>query len=179
MPQLRRFCDLKVVDSAGACPAYLIFAVFAFLVVLLAAGGETRAEGIELALRKAAASGQVPKDLVVVYDDMHAFHGGTTIELRGDGTAQRTDRLKGRALRAKMAKVNQQALVELVRELVKHEAWKQKTAKRNPVPDESRAELKIKLDGEIGGFGEWYNDLQQNARLSQIKQRLDRIVPPD
>ena len=157
----------------------VVFIVTAVVVLFLTGLGEPAGEGIEAALRWAAVSGQVPKDLMVVYDDVHPLYGGTTIEVRGNGTVRRSDRSRGQAkARVKTGKANREDLAKLIRELVDLEAWTQKTVERSAVPDESRAELKITIGDNTGGFWEWYNELERNKRLSRIRERLDHLVPP-
>lgn len=119
----------------------------------------------------------VPQDLVVVYDDLHAIHGGTMIELSGDGRATRIDRARGSRPKKTTRRVGKAQLSELIAELVSIEAWKQKTRERAPAPDESRAELSVSLGGTSAGFWEWYNDLARNRRLALVKERLERLVP--
>lgn len=161
--------------------ASLALVVGGVLIALATVGlpgrSENVSEGVEAALRRAMRARVVPQDLIVVYDDLHALHGGTMIELAGDGRATRIDRARGSRPKTTTRRVARAALAELIAELVRIEAWEQKTRERAPVPDESRAELRVSLAGTSGGFWEWYNDLGRNRRLALVKERLDRLVP--
>lgn len=147
-----------------------------FLAALLATGAPVLAdETLEATLKASATSGDVPAELVIVYDDMHGLHGGSTIELKGDGTATRRDVNRGAEATAS-ATVAAGDLHELVKLLVEVEAWTQKTPSRELVPDESQARLVLKLGEQELGFWEFYNDMEANQRLSKVKARLDTLV---
>ncbi len=46
---------------------------------------------------------------------------------------------------------------------------------RDPRPDESRAELTIKLGKHASTIWEWHNDLEKNGRISKILARMKSI----
>jgi hypothetical protein len=142
--------------------------------LLVGAGGD----GLPEALRRAAGDGLVPVDLVVTYHAMHPLHGGTIVEVRGDGSALRTSRRRGELQGSvRQVELDPGDLVELVALLVEIEAWEQRVPERPPVPDEGRASLRIELGNLEGGFWEWYNDLGEHDRLLRVSALLADLVP--
>jgi hypothetical protein len=127
-------------------------------------------------LRAAAASGAAPADLTVIYDDLHAFHGGMTIELGGDGEATRRDLDKGQESTA-AATLSAEQIKGLLDLLIEQVAWEQRTESRLMVPGESRATLTIRVGGEESSLWEFYNDMEDNGRLITIKKALEALVP--
>jgi hypothetical protein len=138
----------------------------------MAAGG-----GVEGQLKAIIASGSIPPDLIVTYDDMHGLWGGTTLVVRGNDRAQRRERGRGDAT-AKVVEraVSRSQLFELVALLVKIRAWEQQTPERRPVPDESRATLSISVRGQKSTIWEWFNDLPKNKRLARVKAKMDAVM---
>ncbi len=120
---------------------------------------------------------EMPKDLSISYDDMHGLWGGTSIIIRGDGKGERRERARGNAEPEVFeTNVSQQQLLELIRLLLKNEAWKQKTPEREPVPDESRATLTVSVGGQTSSVWEWFNEMNKNDRLIQIKTKMTEIT---
>jgi len=112
--------------------------------------------------------------LTVTYDDMHGMHGGLTLTIHGDG------RVEQQAVREKVGQpksgIEKKDLQRLVALLVEVAAWEQRVPERRPVPDESRAYLRIALDGNSSGIWEWYNDLQKNQRIFRVRELMKKIA---
>lgn len=138
-----------------------------------AAGSDLR-----VVLEGALGAGAVPSELVITYTALHPFHGGTEVEVFGDGTAVRTTRRRG-DLRAsiRQTELPDDQVLGLVELLVELEAWEQRVPERAPVPDEGRASLRIEIGGLQGGFWEWYNDLGEHDRLLRISALMGELVP--
>jgi hypothetical protein len=129
-------------------------------------------------LERAVLEGSVPDDLVITYDAMHPFHGGTIVEVHGDGLALRRSRRQGELqARIRQVELSEQELLGLLALLVELEAWEQREPPRAPLPDEGRAELRVVIGGREGGFWEWYNDMGRHDRLLRIATRMTELVP--
>lgn len=59
--------------------------------------------------------------------------------------------------------------------LIKLAAWSQRTPERQARPDESRARLMIRIGTERSEIWEWYNDLSENQRIVQVRDRIRRL----
>ena len=114
------------------------------------------------------------KTLTVTYDDMHGMHGGLTLTIHGDGHVEQT------AVREKVEPpkdgIEKSELKRLVALLVEVAAWEQRVKERRPVPDESRAHLRIVLDGKSSSIWEWYNDLQKNQRIFRVRELMKKLA---
>ncbi len=131
-------------------------------------------EGLKKALQDLAlGKGDLPK-LTVTWDDLHVFHGGLRLAIRGDGTVTQTV-LRRKAGEAKK-KVDAKDLKGLVELLIRHEAWLQRVPERAAVPDESRADLTISVGENSITVWEWYNDLDKNKRLVDIRDLMKKIA---
>lgn len=131
---------------------------------------------VEKALQRVVHRGAVPRDFEVVYDDLDGFHGGTRIEVHGDGTIRRVDVFEGEE-RTREAKLSDAQLLALAKRLIAVEAWKQQTASRETGVDETRASLQVEVGDVHTGFWEWFNDMPKNARLASVKAELERLIP--
>ncbi|HUS65929.1 MAG TPA: hypothetical protein VMZ28_15360, partial [Kofleriaceae bacterium] len=60
--------------------------------------------------------------------------------------------------------------------IVQHRAWEQRVPERAPVPDESRAHLTISYLGKSASIWEWFNDLEANQRIVQIRELMKEIA---
>jgi hypothetical protein len=128
---------------------------------------------MEAELKEIVASGRVPADLAITYDDMHGLWGGTTFALRGDGHLERRVRpLGASAPTISEAYIGERALLDLVRLLVDISAWEQRTPDSMPVPDESRAYLTLSTGTTRSVIWERYNGMQTNDRLIRVKNWL-------
>lgn len=154
-------------------PLRLVLLLLATVLLVAARGDALRME-----LERSLLDGVVPRDLVVTYHAMHPFHGGTIVEVRGDGLALRTTRRRGdRQSSVRQVELSSEDLIELVTLLVELEAWEQRVPERPPVPDEGRARVSIELGGHEGGFWEWYNDLGEHDRLLRVSALMTELVP--
>lgn len=114
------------------------------------------------------------KTFSVTYDDMHGLHGGLTLTLYGDGRVeQKAVREKVGVPKQAVARPELQRLVALLIELA---AWEQRVPARRPVPDESRANLRITLDGNTSVIWEWFNDLGKHQRIARVRQLMKEIA---
>ena len=138
-----------------------------------ASGGELRGE-----LEGMLAAGLVSPDLVITYDAMHPFHGGTVVEIRGDGVALRTSRRRGdQQSSIRQHQVRPNDVLALLDLLVVLRVWEQRVPERSPVPGEGRASVLIEFDGRQAGFWEWYNDMGEHDRLLRISALMTELVP--
>jgi len=129
-------------------------------------------------LERSASAGVLPPGLTVTYEAMHPFHGGTIVEISGDGHGLRTTRRRGQ-LQATVRQVQLETdeILDLVVLLVELEAWEQREPEREPVPDEGRASVLVAVGGVEFGFWEWYNDMGQRDRLLRVSALMTELVP--
>jgi hypothetical protein len=136
-----------------------------------AQGGGAQQNSVESTLRAIAAGNGT--DLSVVYDDMHGLWGGQTIAVSGSGAYERKERARGdSAPTVTSGTVGQQQIRQLAGLLVDLAAWEQRVPERAPVPDESRATLRIRVGTTEVTIWEWFNDLPKNARIAQIRDLM-------
>lgn len=120
---------------------------------------------------------KVPAELTITYDDMHGLWGGTTITVRGDGSVEcQTKEMGSPEAKVTQKRINDRALVELIRLLVDLGAWEQRTAEEQPVAGESRASLTISIKEDVSRVWERVNEMAANNRLMQIKTRLEELT---
>jgi len=132
---------------------------------------------VENELNRIQAGSEVPTDLHIMYDDMHGLWGGTSIVITGNGNAGRRERERGNSKSENFERsVTREQLLELVKLLIEHKAWEQRTAHRDPVPDESRASLRIQVNGQSSNVWEWFNDMEKNERLIKIKMKMKQMT---
>jgi hypothetical protein len=132
---------------------------------------------VEGTLKRIQTGNDIPAELQIIYDDMHGLWGGTTIVITGKGSGERRERDRGSAKPDISNKsLTREQVLELVKLLVEHEAWEQRTPDRDPVPDESRASLKIQVNGQTSTLWEWFNDMEKNKRLSIIKAKMKQLT---
>lgn len=125
--------------------------------------------------------GAIPmSELRLTYDDMHPFHGGMTLTVRGSSLEARyLERgVEPQQVEPEPRPLPPEELRSLVDLLLELEAWEQRVAERDPVPDESRASLTIEVAGESSVIWEWYNDLTGNDRIVRVKLELERLAGP-
>ena len=137
----------------------------------------TQRQPIEEALTNIVATKQIPADLSVTYDDMHGLWGGLTIVVDGNGNVESRERQHGgENPKVTNTRIDREQFVDLIKLLIELKAWEQQTPEREPRPDESRARLTIKSGDRISLMWEWFNDLEKNRRLIQIKTRMREFV---
>jgi hypothetical protein len=137
------------------------------------------ADAIETVVRSSAASQPAP-GLTIAYRDMDSFHGGTAIEIRGDGTFLRWDSAGMREAYTAVeseGKIEASRLAPLLKMLVDLEAWRQLTPERRGVPDESRASLVLSAGSDRSFVWEWYNEMQANKRIVLIRDQMETLAP--
>ena len=165
-------------------PRLLLLVLISSLGLVVACqGGGTVQDGrseqgsVESALRAVATGNAAPADLLVVYDDMHGLWGGQTISVSGGGAYERKERGRGASTPTVITgTVDPQQIQALASLLVDLKAWEQRVPERAPVPDESRATLKIRVGTTEVTIWEWYNDLPKNDRIVQIRDRMRSFV---
>jgi hypothetical protein len=135
-------------------------------------------DGIEAILRLARATTPQP-ELIISYSDIGTFHGGTAIEVRGDGKILRWDVKPfdvGVALQNE-ARMQPQEMQQLLGLLVDLELWKQEeTNERHPIPDQSFRQLVVRQGTDRSFVSEDYN-LMQSGRIGKIHGQLARAIP--
>jgi hypothetical protein len=161
---------------ANQLPQFMLIVLIGSLGLVAACqGGGSAQGGVERALRAVAAGNAVPADLSVVYDDMHGLWGGLTISLAGGAYEQLERGRGGSAPTVITGTVDRQQIQELASLLVDLKAWEQRVPERAPVPDESRATLKIRVGATEVAIWEWYNDLPKNDRIMQVRDQMRRL----
>jgi hypothetical protein len=124
-------------------------------------------------LERTAAGSLDLEPLSVSYDSLHPLWGGLLLTIHGSGQVEQ------KAVRQSAGQpvlVAREDVVDLVRLLLRHEAWMQLVAERPQVPDESRALLTIRYGAEQSTIWEWYHDLGVNRRIIQIRDRMQQIA---
>lgn len=139
------------------------------------AGAQTAAPArVRGALSALAKDERAWKTLTVTYDDMHGMHGGLTLTIHGDGRVEQT------AVRENVGQpkdgIERSDLQHLVALLLEVAAWEQRVPERRPVPDESRAHLRIMLDGNSSSIWEWFNDMQKNQRIFRVRELMKKLA---
>jgi hypothetical protein len=132
--------------------------------------------GVEHPLVEAGELREIPADLVIVYDDMHPFHGGETIRVRADGSATRVQRDGDQVTEAR-AQLTDDQLLGLLGAALEARIWEQRAPTRLLVAGESQARVALRAGGFEGGCWELYNELEENQRLIRIKEQLEALVP--
>jgi hypothetical protein len=109
----------------------------------------------------------------ISYTDLHGLHGGLTHTIDGHGKVEQ------KAVRTPVGEVRQVAkpdLERLVSLLQEVRAWEQRTPERDPVPDESRSHLTVRCGAGETTIWEWYNDIDENKRISRVKSLMTEIA---
>lgn len=115
-----------------------------------------------------------PEPLSVTYSDLHGFHGGLTLVIKGDGTTEQAySRVPVGELRSHISAEEIRALAQ---HLVALRAWEQQVPDRMAVPDESKAYLLIRVGDHESRMWEWFNDLESNQRLERIREFMKQIA---
>jgi hypothetical protein len=130
--------------------------------------------GLPETLAEIAAGTAGHKSLRVSYSDLHGLHGGLTLAIEGE-----SGRVTQKAVRTRAGKPKPVAhadMTRLVALLVKHRAWEQRVPERQAVPDESRAQLTISYLGRTATIWEWFNDLEANQRIVEIRELMKEIA---
>ena len=117
----------------------------------------------------------LPNDLVIVYSDLHGFHGGITYELGAGKITYRYQHKTGWAITPVTKNLSEEQLASIVALLIELEAWNQQEAKRYAIPDESFANLSIKVADHEAHTWEAYNDLHKNNRLILIINKIQEV----
>jgi hypothetical protein len=134
---------------------------------------ELKSNSIEHDLKEIVRTHRIPPDLSIAYDDMHGLWGGTTIVIKAMGNREILERSRGDVKpQIVTTRVDESWLYDLIELLIDIEAWKQLTPERQPVPDESKAMLRISVNGHTSEIWEWFNEMPKNQRLIRIKMKL-------
>ncbi len=116
---------------------------------------------------------------MVLYTDMHGMHGGETLVIKGSGEASMERRKHGGSpLETRTLRLARPDMERLIALLIEVEVWQQREPERTPVPDESRAQVRVQAGGVEGGFWEWYNDMGERKRLGRIKELMESLIHP-
>lgn len=129
---------------------------------------------VKTALSTLAKDERAFKTLSVTYDDMHGLHGGLTLTIHGDGRIeQQAVREKAGQTKSAVDSADLRRLLALLQEVA---AWEQRVPQRRAVPDESRCQLRITLDGHSSVIWEWYNDMPKNQRIIRVRELMKQIA---
>jgi hypothetical protein len=132
--------------------------------------------GIEAVLRQARVESARP-ELTMLYNDISTFHGGTAIEIHGDGRVLRWDAQPHQpdvALQNE-SRMKSDELAQLLNLLVELEVWKDDSREHRRIPDESFRRLIITQDTERSYVREPYN-LMQSGRFGKVYDRLEHVI---
>ena len=155
---------------------FLLAPVLQIALVLAGAQATFAGDGIEAVLRQARVESPRP-ELTILYNDISTFHGGTAIEIHGDGKVLRWDTLPHQpdiALQNE-SRMEPGELTQLLNLLVELEVWKDESPDRRPVPDESFRRLVVTQGAEHSYARESYN-LMQSGRIGKIYDRLEHVI---
>lgn len=112
--------------------------------------------------------------LCVVYHDLHGFHGGLSLSIWGNG------KISQQAVRTPVGipkeQVSHEDLLGLVALLCEVEAWEQRVPDAMPIPDESRALLRISVGDSHSVIWERYNDMAAAQRMIRVRERMKAIA---
>jgi hypothetical protein len=111
--------------------------------------------------------------LAVSYDDLHPLHGGLVLTIHGTGKVEQT---AVRQTPGRPRLVPREDLLKLVHLLLREQAWEQRVPERAARPDESTVRLAIRYRNDQTAIWEWYNDLEANQRIIQIRNLMQRIA---
>jgi hypothetical protein len=128
---------------------------------------------VQEALKQIAAGKGDPTPLAVTFDDLHGLWGGLRLTIHGTG---RVDQKADREQVGEPRKVYRKELDLLAALLVRQAAWEQRTPERTARPDESRAYLTIEYGAVSAVIWEWYNELEQNRRIGEIRDFMKKIA---
>jgi hypothetical protein len=158
----------------------MVFALLALgsSVSLPASASIVRTDAARLEKSIAAVKNGATDDFYAAYDDIHPFHGGTSIEVWGSGLVLRVDQQPRRShQKVSTYRATPEQIARIAGLLAQVKAWEQREPDRPARHDESAAELNVKIGAESGGFWEWYNDMGRNQRLSLVKAELEKLAP--
>lgn len=131
-------------------------------------------DSVRLALSQLASDEAIAKSLSVEYTDLHGFHGGLTLRICGDGRIfQQAVRTRVSPPKERVSVPDLRRLVSLLQEI---SAWQQLVPFAMPVPDESRALLRIEIAGHYSLIWERYNDLEAGQRIVRVRELLKEIA---
>jgi hypothetical protein len=103
---------------------------------------------MEIKLKAIVDRHHAPSDLTLTYDDMHGLWGGSILTLPEDCSLERqTNSIESATAEINHKQISEYELLESVRLLVELSAWEQRTPDSHAIPDESRAHLKISIQG--------------------------------
>lgn len=132
---------------------------------------------ISMRLKAIVAGAEVPTDLEVLYDETHGLWGEFKIIIRGDGSVQcRERRVYKPGKGVTHAFINSQQIINLLGLLIEQRVWEQHMPRRNAVPDETIAVLRVSVGGLMASMWELNNDMAENKRLILIKNEMERLA---
>ena len=112
-----------------------------------------------------------------MYSDLHGLWGGIRITVTGAGSSEVQERESNEPeVRNFKGTVEQDQLLELVKLIVDLKAWEQRTPERQPRPDESRSTFTINTGAHSSMTWEWFDDMEKDQRLLQIKTKMNEMV---
>ncbi len=145
------------------------------------AEADLSSEAMREHLEQLLAAAPSPDELEVVYSDMHAFHGGETLTVKGNVLSGRylfRNDVSPSQIEPPPIIMTAQQIRALVQLLLEIEAWEQRVPPRTANLDESAATLSVRVGAFESYIWEWYNDLSGNNRMVRVKQLLEEIAGP-
>lgn len=131
-------------------------------------------QGVRLALWRLAQDDRELPSLTVTYSDLHGFHGGLSLTIRGDGKSEQTAvRTAAGVPKDRVRKEDIQRLISLLNEI---QAWEQRVPQAMPIPDESRAHVRISIGDKNTVIWERYNDLKTGQRIIRVRELMKEIA---
>lgn len=137
----------------------------------------TQNRSMEKELKRIVNRKSIPAGFSITYDDMHGLWGGVTITIDGVGNVEVRERGQTNPNpKITEARITKKRLRDLIKLVIELQAWEQQTLERKPLPDESRARLTIKSGDQVSVTWEWFDDMEKNRRLIQIKTKMEQLV---
>ncbi len=111
--------------------------------------------------------------LRVSYEEIHPTQDGPRLTIKGTGQIQQ----EGEGVDSGMyPDLNLAEVENLVRLLLDIEAWEQRTPWRETASDETRAYLRVQVEGASSEIWEWYDELDDNRRIVQLLDQLKKVA---
>ena len=144
-----------------------------FSVVMMAVASVSEATSVKEDLVAFVEGRLPPEQVVVTYSDLHGLWGGLEMVVEGTGkVTQQAVRVETRPAHA----LTRKEVVQLVQLLIQLKAWDQRVPRREALPDEAQAYLRIRAGKSECEIWEWYNDLQKNNRLIRVREMMKKLA---
>jgi hypothetical protein len=128
-------------------------------------------------LARAAETAAVAQTLTLIYNDVSGLYGGDRYELRDGVLLHAHVPRRGQPPIETRATLTPGQLRTLARLLESERIWEQQVPERQPLPDESKSTLTVKLAGAEVTTWEWFNDMESLQRLVKVQKQLSAWAP--